>query len=139
MLSYTTYASKNSLYNTPPCFGIYTIQLILKWLEETIGGLDEMESLNRRKAAMLYDLLDGSDFYRPTAEPDSRSLMNVTFRLPSEALEKQFVQEALENDLAGLKGHRSVGGCRASIYNATPSEAVETLTDFMRAFEKKNG
>jgi phosphoserine aminotransferase len=139
MLKYTTYAEKNSMYNTPPCFAIYTLQLIMKWLEETIGGLDKMDAFNRKKAALLYDLLDSGSFYKGTAEPDSRSLMNVTFRLPSEDLEKRFVAEATESGLGGLKGHRSVGGCRASIYNATPIEAIEALVDFMKTFEKANG
>jgi phosphoserine aminotransferase len=127
------------MFNTPPCFAIYTVQLVLKWVEETIGGLEAMESINRQKAQMLYGFLDAGEFYRGTAKPDSRSLMNVTFRLPSEELEKQFVQEALDSGLGGLKGHRSVGGCRASIYNATPLKAIEALVDFMEAFEKQNG
>ena len=139
MLKYTTYAEKNSMFNTPPCFAIYTVQLVLKWLEETIGGLDEMAALNQRKAGLLYNLFDGSEFYRGTADKDSRSLMNVTFRLPSEELEKKFVAQAAENKLGGLKGHRSVGGCRASIYNPTPLSGVEALIDFMKAFEKQNG
>lgn len=139
MLKYTTHASKNSMFNTPPCFAVYTVQLVLKWLEETIGGLKEMESINRKKAQLLYDYIDAGEFYRGTARPDSRSLMNVTFRLPGEELEKQFVQEALENGFGGLKGHRSVGGCRASIYNATPLKAVEELVDFMQTFEKQKG
>ncbi len=139
MLSYTTFADKNSLYNTPPCFAIYTVQLVLRWLEDTIGGLAPMAALNRRKADVLYGTIDASKFYRGTADTDSRSLMNVTFRLPSEDLEKRFVAQAMENGLGGLKGHRSVGGCRASIYNATPLAAVEALVDFMRTFEKKNG
>ena len=139
MLSYANYVSKNSMYNTPPCFSIYTIQLVLKWLEETMGGIDRMETLNRQKAAYLYDTIDAGEFYRGTAQEDSRSRMNVTFRLPTEALEKTFVEEALDNGLGGLKGHRSVGGCRASIYNATPLKTVETLVDFMRSFEQKNG
>jgi phosphoserine aminotransferase len=139
MLKYTTFAAKNSLYNTPPCFAIYTVQLVLKWLEETVGGLDKMEAVNREKADRLYAFIDQSGFYRGTADADSRSLMNVTFRLPSEELEKRFVAEALENDLGGLKGHRSVGGCRASIYNPMPVEGVEALIDFMKAFERKNG
>ncbi|MDY6792447.1 MAG: 3-phosphoserine/phosphohydroxythreonine transaminase [Thermodesulfobacteriota bacterium] len=139
MLKYSTYATKNSMYNTPPCFAVYTIQLVLKWLEETIGGLDKMESFNQEKGQLIYNFLDSSDFYRATAQADSRSLMNVTFRLPNEDLEKRFVQEALENDLGGLKGHRSVGGCRASIYNATPLQAIETLVDFMKNFADKNG
>lgn len=139
MLRYTTYAEKNSMYNTPPCFAIYTVQLVLKWLEETVGGLDQMTELNRKKAGLLYDYMDRSGFYRPTADKGSRSLMNVTFRLPSEELEKTFVAAALDNGLGGLKGHRSVGGCRASIYNPTPLPAVEALVDFMKTFESKNG
>jgi phosphoserine aminotransferase len=139
MLKYSTFAAKNSLYNTPPCFAVYTVQLVLKWLEETIGGLEKMAAINQDKAQLLYGYMDGSGFYRPTAKADSRSLMNVTFRLPNEDLEKQFVAQALANGLGGLKGHRSVGGCRASIYNAVPPEAVEALVDFMKAFEKENG
>jgi len=139
MLKYTTYASKNSMYNTPPCFAIYMIQLVMKWLEESVGGLEKMEKMNQAKARMLYEAIDSSGFYQGTAETDSRSLMNVTFRLPDEALEKQFVEQALKNGMSGLKGHRSVGGCRASIYNATPLAAVEALVDFMKHFEQKNG
>ena len=139
MLRYTTHAEKNSMYNTPPCFAIYTVQLMLKWLEETIGGLDKMAQLNRKKADLLYDHMNPSGFYRATAEKESRSLMNVTFRLPSEDLEKTFVAEAMENGMGGLKGHRSVGGCRASIYNPTPLAAVEALLDFMKTFEGKHG
>ena len=110
-----------------------------KWLDETIGGLEKMEALNVEKANVLYDFFDSSDFYSGTAEKDSRSLMNVTFRLPSEELEQKFVTDALANQLGGLKGHRSVGGCRASIYNATSRDAIEALVDFMKEFEKKNG
>ncbi|MEW6673880.1 MAG: 3-phosphoserine/phosphohydroxythreonine transaminase [Thermodesulfobacteriota bacterium] len=139
MLTYKSFVSTNSMYNTPPCFAVYTVQLVLKWLEETVGGLAKMEALNRKKAKILYDILDRSEFYRGTAEPASRSLMNVTFRLPSEALEKTFIAEAVQNDLEGLKGHRSVGGCRASLYNAVGLTAVEALTDFMKAFEQKHG
>jgi phosphoserine aminotransferase len=139
MLRYGTYAAKNSLYNTPPSFAIYTVDLVLKWLEETVGGLERMAGINRHKAALLYDYMDAGGFYRATAEPDSRSLMNVTFRLPDEDQEKRFVQKALENGLGGLKGHRSVGGCRASLYNAVPVAAVESLVDFMKTFEKENG
>lgn len=139
MLKYTTYSSKNSLYNTPPCFAIYTVQLVLKWLEENIGGLKNMEKINQKKAAILYDFFDTSTFYRGTAEKNSRSLMNVTFRLPNEDLEKAFVADATNNKFVGLKGHRSVGGCRASIYNAMPIEGIEALVDFMKVFESKNG
>lgn len=139
MLSYATYASKNSMYNTPPCFAVYTVQLVLKWLEETIGGLDKMAAINREKAGRLYAYLDASGFYRPTAKTDSRSTMNVTFRLADPDLEKPFVEEALKNNLGGLKGHRSVGGCRASLYNATSLAAVNALIDFMKDFESRNG
>ncbi len=139
MLKYTTYASKNSMYNTPPCFAIYAVQLVLKWLEETVGGLEKMEEINNEKARLLYEVLDSSNFFSGTAEPQSRSLMNVTFRLPDEDLEKKFIEQAMENGLGGLKGHRSVGGCRASIYNATPLAAIEALTDFMKHFEQKGG
>jgi phosphoserine aminotransferase len=138
MLRYATYASKNSMYNTPPCFGIYTIQLVLKWLEETVGGLEKMEAHNQAKGKLLYDLIDNSDFYRATADKDSRSLMNVTFRLPTEELEKRFLEQATAKDLGGLKGHRSVGGCRASIYNAATMEAVQALVEFMESFKKEN-
>ncbi len=139
MLRYTTFAAKNSMFNTPPCFAVYTVQLVLKWIEEEIGGLEKMTSLNQQKAALLYETIDASEFYKGTAAADSRSLMNVTFRLPTEDLEAQFVAEALEHQLGGLKGHRSVGGCRASIYNPTSLEAVQTLCDFMKSFEQKNG
>ena len=138
MLKYKTYADKNSMYNTPPCFGIYVIQLVLKWLEEKIGGLEKMEALNREKADLLYKFMDESGFYKATADKDSRSLMNVTFRLPSEELEKLFVTEALKNKFGGLKGHRSVGGCRASIYNATGLHAIQDLVSFMKDFQNRN-
>ncbi len=139
MLKYTTFAEKNSMFNTPPCFAIYTIQLVLKWLEETIGGLHNMERLNQQKADLLYQAIDKTGFYAGTAEKESRSLMNVTFRLPSEELEKQFIQQAVDKGMGGLKGHRSVGGCRASIYNSTSMEAVKALVDFMEDFAQKNG
>jgi len=139
MLTYKTYVAKNSLFNTPPCFAIYTVQLVLTWLEETIGGLKKMEAINQQKARLLYDFLDSTDFFRTTAALDSRSVMNVTFRLPGEDLEKRLVQEALKNGMGGLKGHSSVGGCRASIYNATTLEAISALIDFMKHFESKNG
>jgi phosphoserine aminotransferase len=139
MLKYSTFAAKNSMYNTPPCFAVYVVQLTLKWLEESIGGLTQMAALNRKKADLLYDFIDRSGFYRGTADKDSRSSMNVTFRLPSEDLEKAFIQQSQENRLGGLKGHRSVGGCRASIYNPTPLSAVEALVAFMGEFQRKNG
>ena len=139
MLKYSTHVSKNSMYNTPPCFSIYTIQLVLKWLEETVGGLEEMARINQKKGEILYGMFDSGSFYKGTADADSRSLMNVTFRLSDEELEKIFIKEALDNGFGGLKGHRSVGGCRASIYNATTIEAVQALSNFMAEFERKYG
>lgn len=139
MLNYNTFANKNSMFNTPPCFAIYTIQLVIKWLEETIGGLEQMDVKNREKADLLYNFLDDSSFYRATADKGSRSLMNVTFRLPNEDLEKAFVAKAVENGMGGLKGHRSVGGCRASIYNATGLDAINDLVSLMKEFEKTSG
>lgn len=138
MLKYSTFASKNSMYNTPPCFGVYTIDLVLKWIEEEMGGLEKMEEYNIKKADVLYDFIDSGSFYRTTAEKYSRSLMNVTFRLPSEDLEKQFIARATETGFGGLKGHRSVGGCRASIYNAATMEGIQALVQFMESFEKEN-
>jgi phosphoserine aminotransferase len=111
---------------------------VLKWLEEEVGSLEQMDALNREKADLLYKFMDGSAFYKLTADKDSRSLMNVTFRLPSEELEKRFVVEALKNKLGGLKGHRSVGGCRASIYNATGLHAIQDLVSFMKDFQNRN-
>ncbi|WDP88331.1 MAG: 3-phosphoserine/phosphohydroxythreonine transaminase [Desulfobacter sp.] len=137
MLSYKTYADNNSMYNTPPCFGVYTIGLVLKWIEEEMGGLKKMEEYNIQKADILYDFIDSSEFYSTTAEKYSRSLMNATFRLPDENLEKEFVQRAQESGLGGLKGHRSVGGCRASIYNAATMESMFALVEFMESFEKE--
>ena len=139
MLKYATFADKNSMFNTPACVVIYTINLVLKWLEETIGGLEKMAEINQKKGSIIYDFIDQSGFYQGTAARESRSLMNVTFRLPSEDLEKKFVREALEEGLGGLKGHRSVGGCRASIYNASGVEAVKALVEFMKEFQRKEG
>jgi phosphoserine aminotransferase len=138
MLDYRTHVENNSLYNTPNTWGIYIINLVCKWLQEK-GGLPGMERENEAKAQLLYDAIDATDFYRGHADPDSRSIMNVTFRLPSEELEKKFASEATAAGLDGLKGHRSVGGIRASIYNAFPREGVEALVSFMHEFEKKNG
>jgi len=138
MLSYKTHADNGSMYNTPPAFGIYILGLVLKWMKG-IGGLEAIGKINARKGKVLYDELDRSDFWRPHAEQDSRSLMNVTFRLPNEDLEKLFVKQSTEAGFDGLKGHRSVGGLRASIYNAFPEEGVNALVQFMREFEKKNG
>jgi phosphoserine aminotransferase len=138
ILNYKIFAEKNSLYNTPNCFGIYIVGLVMKWILDQ-GGIDQVEANNRKKADMLYSVLDGTDFFRPTARKDSRSIMNITFRLPSEDLEKTFISDATAAGLVGLKGHRSVGGIRASIYNAMPVKGVETLVDFMKTFERKNG
>jgi phosphoserine aminotransferase len=138
MLNYNTHAKERSLYNTPPCFSIYVMRLVVGWILQE-GGLKAMEKRNEEKAAILYDAIDSTDFYRPHAEPGSRSLMNVTFRLPDEELEKQFVAEAAKAGLDGLKGHRSVGGIRASIYNAFPKQGVEALVSFMKEFERKRG
>jgi phosphoserine aminotransferase len=138
MFRYRTHAAKGSMFNTPPCFAIYTVGLVLQWLEK-LGGLTAIEKMNRDKAALLYDAIDASDFYRGHARKDSRSLMNVTFNLPTPELEAKFVSEATAASLDGLKGHRSVGGCRASIYNAFPREGVEKLVGFMGDFEKRNG
>ena len=138
MLNYKVQAENNSLYNTPPTFGIYLLGLTMKWLK-SLGGLSGIAAVNQRKAAALYGEIDRTGFYRGTAQKDSRSVMNVTFRLPSEELEKMFEQEATANGLDGLKGHRSVGGMRASIYNAFPEDGVTALVEFMREFERKRG
>jgi phosphoserine aminotransferase len=138
MLNYSVHAEHGSMYNTPPCFGIYLMGLVMKWaLSE--GGLDAIGKHNERKAAKLYAEIDRSGFYRGTAEKNSRSRMNITFRLPSEELETKFVKESTAAGLDGLKGHRSVGGMRASIYNAFPEEGVDALVSFMKEFETKNG
>ncbi len=137
MLSYKTHADKGSMFNTPPCFAIYIVGEVLKWLKK-IGGVEAIEKINREKAALLYSQIDASGYYRGHAEPESRSLMNVTFNLPTPELEAKFVSEATAIGLNGLKGHRSVGGCRASIYNAFPREGVVKLVGFMREFEANN-
>ncbi|PWT90977.1 MAG: 3-phosphoserine/phosphohydroxythreonine transaminase [Blastocatellia bacterium] len=137
MLDYRTHVENNSLYNTPNTWGIYIIDLVCKWLKEK-GGIAAMERENEQKAQLLYAAIDATDFYRGHADVDSRSIMNVTFRLPSEELEKKFTSEATAKGLDGLKGHRSVGGVRASIYNAFPRDGVEALVSFMKDFEKRN-
>jgi phosphoserine aminotransferase len=137
-LDYRTYVQHGSLYNTPPVFAIYVLMLVTRWLRDDVGGLEEMEHRNRQKAALLYDAIDAApDFYRGHAQEDSRSLMNVTFRLPSEELEAAFVSEAAERGMVELRGHRSVGGIRASIYNAMPREGVEALAGFMEDFRAR--
>jgi phosphoserine aminotransferase len=138
MLSYAVHAENGSLYNTPPVFAIYVLGLVVRWLIGQ-GGLQSIVQVNERKASKLYAEIDRTGFYRGTAQKDSRSMMNVTFRLPSEELEKQFVKDAEKAGMDGLKGHRSVGGIRASIYNAFPEEGVDALTTFMREFERRNG
>jgi phosphoserine aminotransferase len=138
MLNYRQLAESGSLYNTPPCFGIYILRLVLEWLVGA-GGLDAIGQANERKAGILYAELDRSEFWTPHAEADCRSQMNVTFRLPNEDLEKRFVKESTAAGLDGLKGHRSVGGLRASIYNAFPEDGVRALVQFMQEFERKHG
>jgi len=138
MLDYRTHVKDKSLHNTPNTWGIYIINLVTRWLKDK-GGLETMAGENEAKAKLLYDAIDGSEFYRGHADPDSRSAMNVTFRLPSEDLEKKFSSEATAQGLDGLKGHRSVGGVRASIYNAFPRDGCQALVEFMKEFEKKNG
>jgi phosphoserine aminotransferase len=139
ILTYKTHAADGSLYNTPPCFSIYIVGLVLKWAKE-LGGLEGLAKRNRTKAGMVYKAIDDSGgFYKGHAKPENRSVMNVTYRLPSEALEEQFTSEAKKLDLIGLKGHRSVGGIRATLYNAMPAEGAEALVNFMKEFQKKNG
>jgi phosphoserine aminotransferase len=138
MLQYPIHAESKSLYNTPPVFTIYVMRLVLAWLKKQ-GGLAAIEKVNARKADTLYAEIDRTGFYRAHAQPGSRSRMNVTFRLHTEDLEKQFAKEATAAGLDGLKGHRSVGGMRASIYNAFPEAGVDALVSFMREFEKRNG
>lgn len=136
--NYNSHVKENSLWNTPPTFAIYMMNLVLKWLKNDIGGLAKMHAMNREKAGLLYDAIDASGgFYAGHAAKADRSLMNVTFRLPSEELEKKFLAEAAKLKLDGLAGHRSVGGMRASIYNAMPREGVVTLRDFMNDFRSR--
>jgi phosphoserine aminotransferase len=140
MLSYKTLAEGKSLLNTPPCFSIYMVKLVTDWLLRDIGGLEKMAKQNREKAQLLYDVVDQSPgFYEAHAAPGSRSIMNVPFRLANTALEEPFLKQSAERGLRELKGHRSVGGCRASIYNAMPLEGVVALRDFMVEFREKNG
>ncbi|MDW7674244.1 MAG: 3-phosphoserine/phosphohydroxythreonine transaminase [Bacillota bacterium] len=139
MLRYDLMAENDSLYNTPPSFSIYILNLVLQWLKEK-GGLSAMAKHNQEKAALVYQAIDNSrGFYKGHAQKESRSLMNVTFTLPSTELEKKFLMEAEQHNLVGLKGHRSVGGMRASIYNAMPKEGCQALSDFMKDFMEKNG
>lgn len=137
MLKYQSHIDANSLYNTPPCFGIYMLCLTTRLFKEK--GMEAVFAENKAKASMIYDVLDSSEFYRGTAKPECRSEMNITFRLPSAELEAQFIAQAAEVGMKQLKGHRSVGGVRASIYNAFPMAGVKCLTEFMKAFEQRNG
>ena len=138
MLAYATHAKEYSRYNTPPTFGIYMIGLVCEWIE-SLGGVAGMQTRNAAKAKTLYNQIDSSDFYTGFADRENRSQMNATFRLPSEELETLFATEATAAGFIGLKGHRSVGGLRASLYNAVELESVQALTEFMREFERKNG
>lgn len=136
MLDYKTFVDNDSLYNTPPTYGIYMVGLVCKWLEEQIGGLEEMEKINREKAALLYDYLDSSEMFSNPVEKEDRSLVNIPFVTGNPDLDKEFIAKATEAGLVNLKGHRSVGGMRASIYNAMPIEGVQKLVDFMKDFEE---
>ena len=137
-MRYSTYAKNDSMYNTPPTFQIYVFGLVLKWIEK-MGGLTALDTINRKKAALIYDAIDAnSSFYLGHAKKDSRSLMNVTFNLSDKSLEQDFLNGAKEKSLSDLKGHRSVGGMRASIYNAMPEAGCAALADYMKEFAKKH-
>ncbi len=138
MFDYRTQADNDSLYNTPPCYAIYIAKLVLEWVKNDIGGLEKMKELNEKKAAILYDFLDNSKLFKGTVVPEDRSLMNVPFVTGDEELDAKFIKEATANDFVNIKGHRSVGGMRASIYNAMPIEGVQALVDFMAKFEAEN-
>lgn len=138
MFNYQTHADNGSMFNTPPCYAIYITMLVLDWLKNEIGGLEEMKKINEKKAGLLYDFLDRSKLFKGTVVPEDRSIMNVPFVTGNEELDAKFVKEAAAADFVNLKGHRSVGGMRASIYNAMPVEGVEKLVAFMEQFEKEN-
>lgn len=138
MLNFKTHADNGSMFNTPPCYTIYIAKLVLEWIKNDIGGLEKMKEINEKKAAILYNFLDNSKLFKGTVVPEDRSLMNVPFITGNEELDAKFVKEATENDFVNLKGHRSVGGMRASIYNAMPVEGVEKLVKFMGEFEARN-
>ena len=138
MFEYKTHVENDSMYNTPPCYSIYMCKLVLDWIKNDIGGLKEMEKYNLKKCGVLYDYLDSSKLFSGCAEKDSRSIMNVTFVTTSPELDDKFVKEATALGFVNLKGHRSVGGMRASIYNAMPIEGVEKLVEFMKKFEAEN-
>lgn len=138
MFNYQTHADNGSMFNTPPCYAIYVCGLVLEWLKNTVGGLEEMEKINKKKAGILYDFLDQSKLFHGTVVKEDRSLMNIPFVTGNQEMDAKFVAEATANDFVNLKGHRTVGGMRASIYNAMPVEGVEKLVDFMSKFEKAN-
>lgn len=139
MFNYQIHADNGSMFNTPPCYTIYMMKLVLEWIKNDIGGLENMQKINEKKAAMLYGFLDQSKLFRGTVVPEDRSLMNVPFVTGNEEMDAKFVKAATEAGFVNLKGHRSVGGMRASIYNAMPVEGVEKLVAFMEKFEKENG
>ena len=138
MMNYKIQADADSLYNTPPCWTIYICKLVLEWIKNDIGGLEKMKERNEKKAKLVYDYLDQSTFYKAHSDKENRSLMNVTFTTPNKDLDAKFVKESIEAGMTNLKGHRSVGGIRASIYNAMPYEGVEKLVAFMKEFEENN-
>ena len=138
MFNYQTHADNGSMFNTPPCYAIYVFGLVLKWLRDDVGGLEKMAQINRNKAKLLYDFLDSSKLFKGTVVKEDRSLMNVPFVTGNEELDAKFVKEAAAAGFVNLKGHRSVGGMRASIYNAMPTEGVEKLVAFMKEFEAAN-
>ena len=138
MFNYKTHADSDSLYNTPPCYAIYMVKLVLEWIKNEVGGLQKMKELNEKKAKLLYDFLDNSKLFKGTVVKEDRSLMNVPFVTGSDELDAKFVKESTEAGFVNLKGHRSVGGMRASIYNAMPYEGVEKLVEFMKKFEEEN-
>ena len=138
MLTYKTHAENGSMYNTPPTYAIYICKLVLEWIKNDIGGLEKMKEINVRKANLLYDFLDNSKMFKGTVEKKYRSLMNIPFVTGNEELDAKFVKEAAAAGFVNLKGHRTVGGMRASIYNAMPEEGVKALVEFMKDFEAKN-
>jgi phosphoserine aminotransferase len=139
MLDYRTYVRSGSLHNTPPVFAIWVLMLVTRWLRDTVGGLAQQRVINREKARLVYEAIDGSDgYYRGHADPGSRSLMNVTFRLPDDDLDARFVDDAEAAGMIELRGHRSVGGIRASLYNAMPIEGAQALARFMGTFAAAN-
>ncbi|MBR4282096.1 MAG: aminotransferase class V-fold PLP-dependent enzyme, partial [Clostridia bacterium] len=139
MFNYATHAENGSMFNTPPCYNIYIAKLVLEWIKNEVGGLENMKAFNEKKAGLLYNFLDNSKLFKGTVVPEDRSLMNIPFITGNEELDAKFVKESTAAGFVNLKGHRSVGGMRASIYNAMPMEGVEKLVDFMQKFEKENG